>query len=75
MPIGVLSSYYNLFFSQIELKFIDLAIESLFFLNMRIRNRMADFVTETGIKSAIVCLDFWIKAVFLEAYINTQKDT
>ena len=34
---------------------------------------MADFVAETGIKSAIVCLDFWIKAVFLEAYINTQK--
>lgn len=54
---------------------LDLAKESLFFLNMRIRNRMADFVAETGIKSAIVCLDFWIKAVFLEAYINTQKDT
>ena len=24
-------------------------------------------------KPAIVCPDFWIKAVFLEAYINTQK--
>ncbi len=33
---------------------LDLAIESLFFSDMRIRNRMADFVAETGIKSGII---------------------
>ena len=43
-----------MFYSQIELKFSDLAKESLFFSDMRIRNRMADFVAETGIKSGII---------------------
>lgn len=45
---------YKAFFSQIEGKLLDLAKESLFFSDMRIRNRMADFVAETGIKSGII---------------------
>ena len=42
------------FYSQIEGKLLDLAKESLFFSDMRIRNRMADFVAGTGIKSGII---------------------
>jgi len=42
------------FYSQIEGKLLDLAKESLLFSDMRIRNRMADFVAETGIKSGII---------------------
>ena len=45
---------YKAFYSQIEGKLLDLAKESLFFSDMRIRNRMADFVAETGIKSGII---------------------
>ncbi len=44
----------KVFFSQIEGKLLDLAKESLLFSDMRIRNRMADFVAETGIKSGII---------------------
>lgn len=43
-----------MFYSQIEGKLLDLAKESLLFSDMRIRNRMADFVAETGIKSGII---------------------
>ena len=45
---------YKAFYSQIEGKLLDLAKESLLFSDMRIRNRMADFVAETGIKSGII---------------------